>query len=375
MGILASQSANARCCVEPCCTADPQTTQKGLRAGRIGRHVASLTALIWPVVANAETLRIAVFSAPLSRDGPGLLYADLLDTTPNIAAIIGVIAEVSPDILVLTDFDTDYDQHALNAFSALLETHSAAFGFSFAPPPITGVFTGVDYDQDGRLGEPEDAQGYGRFIGNGSLVLLSKCPITVEGTINLSTSESSKGHWIVPLNCSGSTIAILMSGATPPVFDGPEDRNGLRNRAELEIWTSALDREPSLEQRPFVFALNANLDPFDGEGFNADIAAFLADPRISDPLQSSSGARDVADISHRGPAEHDTVDWPDGRPGNLRVSYVLPSAELQVIESGVFWPSTTDPLRDLIGEDGLRAGPHRLVWVDVQLQRDLNSAE
>ena len=37
--------------------------------------------------------------------------------------------------------------------------------------------TGQDLDRDGRFGEPEDAQGYGRLAGDGGLAILSKWPI------------------------------------------------------------------------------------------------------------------------------------------------------------------------------------------------------
>jgi hypothetical protein len=61
----------------------------------------------------------------------------------------------------------------------------------------------------------------------------------------------------------------------------------------------------------------------------------------------------------------DTADWPDDRPGNLRVSYVLPSRDWTVIDAGVYWPAPDSAAAAIIGPDGLAAGPHRLVWVDI----------
>lgn len=49
-------------------------------------------------------------------------------------------------------------------------------------------------------------------------------------------------------------------------------------------------------------------------------------------------------------------------PGNLRVDYVLPSIDLDVVGSGVYWPTTDDPHAYLN-----RASDHRLVWIDVRL--------
>ena len=76
------------------------------------------------VAAQADPLRIATYSPDLSRDGPGLLLRDLTRTgkqaDPQIAAVVQVIAETRPDILLLTDFDWDYDGRALSAFADLL---------------------------------------------------------------------------------------------------------------------------------------------------------------------------------------------------------------------------------------------------------------
>tara|TARA_R110002051_G_scaffold137753_2_gene210265 strand:- start:18025 stop:18384 length:360 start_codon:yes stop_codon:yes gene_type:complete len=110
---------------------------------------------------------------------------------------------------------------------------------------------------------------------------------------------------------------------------------------------------------------NANLDPFDGEGLSAAMAQFLINPAIQDPMPQSRGAAGFADAAQVGPAQNDTASWPQDGPGNLRVSYVLPSADWQVTGAGVFWPEPDDPLAALLGTDGLAAGPHHLVWVDV----------
>ena len=55
----------------------------------------------------------------------------------------------------------------------------------------------------------------------------------------------------------------------------------------------------------------------------------------------------------------DTADFSDTSPGNLRVDYVLPSADLTVCASGVVWP--TEETGPAMSSD------HRLVWIDVAL--------
>lgn len=326
-------------------------------------------------LAEAETYRIATFAAPLSRDGPGLLLRDIQKgDDPQIIAIQQIIARVSPDVLVLTDFDYDLDGVALRAFA---DSFDPPYPHSFALRPNSGLATGLDLDGNGRLGEARDAQGYGRFAGDGGMAILSRYPIEATQVIDLTETLwkdlpdatlpvsagtpfpsvaaqgilrlSSTGHWIVPISLPvGAPLSLLAFSATPPVFDGAEDMNGLRNRDELLMWDVALRGGFGPVPDQFVIAGNANLDPDKGDGFSQAMAAFLQNPRLQDPLPGQ-----------------DTANWPDDGPGKLRVSYVLPSTDWSVTGAGVFWPAPDDPARPFIGDDGQRAGPHRLVWVDV----------
>ena len=56
---------------------------------------------------------------------------------------------------------------------------------------------------------------------------------------------SSKSHWDVPVDVNGSTVHVLASHPTPPVFDGPEDRNGLRNHDEIRFWADYVTPGPA----------------------------------------------------------------------------------------------------------------------------------
>ncbi|SEW46026.1 Endonuclease/Exonuclease/phosphatase family protein [Cognatiyoonia koreensis] len=328
--------------------------------------------------AFADPIRIATFAAPLSRDGPGLLLRDLGREDAQIDAITAIISTVDPDILLLTDVDHDHDGLALTALRE-------RFGYphQFATRPNSGLMTTLDLDQNGKLGEARDAQGYGRFPGDGGMAILSRWPIgnvtdlsdllwqdmpgatlpqEWPAVVNAQQRLSSAGHWIAPVLHPEGAITLMAFSATPPVFDGPEDRNGLRNRDELLLWSHILDTE---ELENFVILGNANLDPSDGEGLRDAMAEFLADPRLQDPEPISDGGNVAANPTHVGDPALDTADWPEDGPGNLRVSYVLPDADWIVADAGVFWPAPDDPLADLLGSDGLAAGPHRLVWVDI----------
>ncbi|SFR46157.1 Endonuclease/Exonuclease/phosphatase family protein [Yoonia tamlensis] len=312
----------------------------------------------------AQTIRVATYAAPLSRAGPGLLLRDIhKGDDPQITAIAQVIRATAPDVLVLTDFDYDHDGIALAAFAQLL---GPEYVHQFAGPSNAGLPTGLDLDGDNRRGDARDAQGYGEFAGDGAIAVLSRWPLGAVtdysplrwrdlpgATLPPMTDQvaavqrlSSTSHWVVPVLLPDGPLNLFAFAATPPVFDGPEDRNGLRNRDELRLWTAVLDGGLGQVPADFVIAGNANLDPLAGDGLRDAMAAFLADQRLQDPL-----------------AEIATAAWSD-RPelGELRVSYVLPVQSWRVVDAGVQRPPPDDPSLD---DRSLGAGPHWLVWVDI----------
>lgn len=283
--------------------------------------------------------------------------------------------------------DWDGDGAALTALAERLAVDGLVYPHRLALPSNAGLASGLDLDGNGRTGEPRDAQGYGRFAGDGGMALLSRWPLgEVRDLSSLLWRDlpgarlprrddqpfpseaaqaaqrlSSDGHWIVPVEAPGGTITLLAWAATPPVFDGPEDLNGLRNADELALWSRVLDGALGPAPPDFVVLGDANLDPSDGAGLRSDLESFLADPRIQDPRPSSEGGRLAASAGHVGDPGLDTADWPEDGPGNLRVAYVLPAASLALAGSGVVWPLPDEPL----AAAAEAAGPHRLVWVDL----------
>ncbi|WP_199259203.1 endonuclease/exonuclease/phosphatase family protein [Paracoccus binzhouensis] len=328
------------------------------------------------LAAQAEPLRIATYSPDLSRDGPGLLLRDLGREDAQIAAVVAVLAETRPDILLLTDFDWDLDGRALDAFAARLAEAGLDYPHRFAARPNAGMATGLDLNADGRLGTADDAQGFGTFSGQGGMAILSRHPIgpvtddtdflwrDLPGHLMPVLPEevaavrrlSSTAHWDVVVTVAGSPLHLLAMSATPPVFDGPEDLNGRRNHDELAFWLH------HLPEAPFVLAGNLNMDPMDSEGRPEALAAIMA--HVTDPRPRSAGgaaAKGGVNAGHKGDPALDTGDWPDDKPpGNLRVDYVLPAKGLTVQDSGVFWPAD-GPLAEAV----LTASAHRLVWVDL----------
>ncbi len=353
-----------------------------------GTASVALVLLASSLPVRAESLRIATWGADLSRDGPGLLLRDILGgEDPGVEATVELLEEVRPDMLLLTEIDWDAEGAALAALAERLSDEGLDYPHRLALPTNAGLPTGLDMDGNGRTGEPRDAQGYGRFRGHGGMALLSRWPLSevidlsgllwrdlpgarlpqVDGhpfpseEAQAAQRLSSAGHWIVSAAPPGGELALLAWAATPPVFDGPEDLNGRRNADELALWTRVLDGAWGPLPPAFVLLGDAQLDPQDGEGLRESIADLLADPRLQDPRPASEGASLAGDPRQSGDPSLDTVDWPEDGPGNLRVSYVLPSRTWRVIGSGTLWPAPGDPLASLAEA----AGPHRLVWVDL----------
>jgi Endonuclease/Exonuclease/phosphatase family len=198
---------------------------------------------------------------------------------------------------------------------------------------------------------------------------------------------SSKSHWDLPIEIGDKTVHFLVSHPTPPVFDGPEDRNGRRNHDEIRFWADyiAPNRDDYIyddgSQRGglqpgamFVIAGDQNADPLDGDSVAFAVQQLLDHPRVNTSVTPrSEGAvqqaalQGGANLTHRGDPAFDTADFADTTPGNLRADYVLPSKQLRILDAGVFWPLNTDPLFRPVGVFPFPSSDHRLVWVDVHV--------
>ncbi|WP_435988254.1 endonuclease/exonuclease/phosphatase family protein [Sulfitobacter sp. SH22] len=308
-------------------------------------------------------MRIATYNTELSRDGPGLLLRDILKgDDPQITAVVQTIIESSPDVLIVQGFDYDLQGTALAAFAELIARDGPDYATRFALPPNAGLKTNLDMDGDGKTGGPRDAQGFGRFFGDGAMAILSRypvvknqvqdysallwrdlpaasLPVTKSGPFPSDAAQdiqrlSSHGHWVVPVETPTlGAVTLMTSHATPPVFDGPEDRNGLRNLDEIVFWDHFLAgafAAPPVEK--FVLLGDMNNDPDKGEGLKPAIRRLLDHPRLRDPLKGQPTA---------------TFDG----LGDMRVDYVLPSTDWRVVASGMVRTPA--------------ASRHSLIWVDL----------
>ncbi|KIT15295.1 endonuclease/exonuclease/phosphatase family protein [Jannaschia aquimarina] len=315
--------------------------------------------------AQEKTIRIATFESGLGRKGPGIMMRDVTREEDQAAAALDVIANVDADVILLGDIDWDIEGRGLGAIQDALAARGANYPYSVARKPNSGIPSGYDLDGNGRSHEARDALGYGRFTGDSGLALLSRIPlgpVSDHGAVpwdapaglvpeRVTLPVATTAQWVVPLAETGITLVTLAAGT--PVFDGPEDRNGHRNAAELALSTRLAEASPL----PILLG-RANLDPVDGDGQLEAIRALLSHPGWFDPEPRGHGG---GGAGHLGDPALDTAAW-DG-PGPLRVDYILPARGLVVMDAGVLWPPAEDPLLKTVEQ----AGAGRAVWVDIAL--------
>ena len=368
---------------------------------------------------NSQNVRIATFN--VSMDATNYIEQDqsplgneLQSNLRNgehqqIKNIAEIIQQLRPDIIILNEFDyskqsaTDV-QNFIKHYLKESQTNSKPidYPYFYNAPVNTGVDSGLDLDKDGiASGTKGDAFGFGLFPGHYGMLVLSKYPIQFEqirtfqhflwkdmpnhllATIKDENGQpyysqqaqqilrlSSKSHWDIPVKIGNRTIHLLASHPTPPVFDGPENRNGKRNHDEIRFWTDYLSgseqsayiyddnrKSGGFNGDDFVIAGDLNASPDEGDGIKSGIQGLLEHSLVNASFvpQSDGGSVNTPDTPHS--AQH-TAAWA------MRADYVLPSTSLDVTESGVFWPKQDDPLHRLI-KDRQSSSDHRLVWVDI----------
>jgi hypothetical protein len=262
---------------------------------------------------KADDVRFATFNASLNRPAAGnlvdhLSHPEVDDVFRRQARNVAeVIQRARPDVLLINEFDFDPAAADLFRDNFLEVSQNGAppvtYPYAFIAPSNTGVPTGKDLDNNGTIGGGNDAFGFGAFPGQFGMVVFSKYPIDTRGartfqhflwkdmpgnlipTPFYSPDEvdilrlSSKSHWDVPIEIDHETVHFLVAHPTPPVFDGPEDRNGRRTFDEIRFWADYISR-PSRGRyiyddkgergglRPgerFVIAGDQNSDPLDGD--------------------------------------------------------------------------------------------------------------
>lgn len=363
----------------------------------------------------ADSIRVATFNTSLYSDQAGGLIERLRNNDASARKIAAVIQHQRPDVLLLNEFDYDAEGLAADLFQdaylakAQFGQKPVTYRYRYYAPVNTGVPSGFDLNKDGKLGGGNDAFGFGNHPGQYGMLVLSHYPIEKTAVrtfqkflwkdmprplapVNADGSPwysdeawdafrlSSKSHWDVPVKTPLGMLHLLASHPTPPVFDGPEDRNGRRNHDEIRFWDEYVwDRGNQWliddlglrgglrEGERFVIAGDLNADPSDGDGIRGAIVELLENPKVlrmatprSEGAQEAALLDGGANAAQHGAAHHDTGSF-GPKVGNMRLDYVLPSVGWQVTASGVFWPKAGDT-----GHDWLDATDHRMVWVDLR---------
>ena len=330
-------------------------------------------------------------------------------TDSQIRNIAEIIQRSKADVILLNEFDYIADpargvQAFIKNYLNVSQQGAAAidYPYFYLNTSNTGQPTPFDLDKDGLAsGVKGDAYGFGYFPGHYAMVLLSRFPIDTE---NVRTFQyfrwsdmpealrpgteadgfwhsdeawadlrlSSKAHWDVPVIVGETAVHILASHPTPPVFDGPENRNGKRNHDELRFWRDYILGEKYIyddRKQPgglakgsrFVLVGDLNASALEGSANPQGIRSLLALEEVNDELvpRSLGGLENKPQNPH---APNHTAHW------GMRADYVVPSSiGLEVLDQGIFWPEATDSLYRLV-KDRRASSDHRLVWIKTQVK-------
>jgi len=334
----------------------------------------------------------------------------------QIRNIAEIIQRTNPDIILLNEFDRVDDTitnilYFINKYLGESQHNQQTINYPYfyQGSVNTGIKVNSDLNGDGNSSQlPFDTHGFGHFIGHFGMVLLSKYPIDESAIrtfqkfkwhdmpnalkpINPETNQlwytddtwktlrlSSKSHWDIPIKINGEIVHILASHPTPPVFDGPENRNGNRNHDEIRFWFDYINNKQGdyiyddnhqkgalkVNQR-FIIIGDQNASSIEGDAIltktSQGITALLSSDKIQDSLPTSLGGQKHSNGNING--IHHTAYW------GMRADYVLPSTFGFIIKkSGVFWPQQDEDTYRLI-ENRQASSDHRLVWVDVELTK------
>jgi hypothetical protein len=405
----------------------PHLSLRGLQARALGGLVALLSALTLacsggapPDDASVEpaSLRVAQFNIrEMGQEKVDEIDGEGRGANEQLVAAAEILREVRPDIVLINEIDIlqegtapldgiwqDFQDRYLDVGDAPLR-----FEHVYAAPVNTGVLSGFDLNNDGVVGTDadrgtrthgDDSFGYGIYPGQYGMVIASRYPLDAaaartfreflwadmpghvmpEGWYSEEEAAvlrlSSKTHMVVPVSLGGRTVHLMGAHPTPPGFDGEEDRNGRRNRDEVRMLVDLIEGADYLvddagvpgglpaDASFIVFGdLNASRRGDDGAG-DHPIHALLDHPRVQDTGDLTISEGGLAGRAPGPPAyfERSTT----GRATGLRIDYVLPSTDLEVVGGGVHFPWAE--VDSAGAERAWVASDHRLVWIDLEVR-------
>ncbi|TNJ16172.1 succinyl-CoA synthetase subunit alpha [Aeromonas sobria] len=205
---------------------------------------------------------------------------------------------------------------------------------------------------------------------------------------------SSKNHADVPVRVKTDkgeeVIHFLISHPTPPIFGNAARHNVKHNRAEIAFWNdyvNGLDymsddkgNKGGLKKNAkFIIAGDLNADPIAGDGDLSAIQNLHNHQLVNQAITNGS----LIPVSEGGPecltkgyCKQSNKDRPHPEritsSSGLQLDHVIPSANLNAVKSGIFWPASFEAGYHLVYDAklGIAKGvssDHRLVWVDFKL--------
>ncbi|MFT4953042.1 MAG: endonuclease/exonuclease/phosphatase family metal-dependent hydrolase, partial [Pseudoalteromonas tetraodonis] len=251
-----------------------------------------LLSLVSASYVHAESLRVATFNVSMDATNytaknekvkSDALVNALRSDHQQIKNIAEIIQRVRPDVVLLNEFDYVPKSQGIEYFKThylnVGQNDQAAIDYPYVyiAPVNTGLATEFDLDNDGKKnGVMGDAQGFGFFEGHYAMAFLSRYPIDFDNIRTLQTFKhkdlpnvkmpvdpktntnwyneeewnalrlSSKSFWDIPVKVNDKVVHMLASHPTPPVFDGDEDRNGIRNHDEIRLIADYVNNESYL---------------------------------------------------------------------------------------------------------------------------------
>lgn len=300
----------------------------------------------------------------------------------------------------------------------------------------TGLLSEFDLNRDGTIARPSDAWGYGIYHGQYAFGLLSQYPIDTDNIRTFQTFKwqdmpgetnptitnckdknkpipegmacgdkwytaeawaqkplSSKNHVdvpiLIPTNNGEKVVHLLLSHPTPPVFDTLTQNNKRLNRAEIQFWSDYVSNADYIYDdtgvkgglsldASFIVMGDLNADPESGDGLLDSIQNLIHHERVNilatDGIYApnSLGASKCVTLSD---CSDSTVLNRITSTFGLRVDYAIPSSDLNITGSGVFWPASFEDgymlMNDKrVGDRGNGkdiSSDHRLVWIEAKL--------
>jgi hypothetical protein len=200
-----------------------------------------------PVAPGCESVavRIAIVDAGLvGRDDGEITRRLSTDLDPQARAVARILQRVRPDVALLLGFDWDSDARAARRFQERYlgipqqGEPPLEYPHRLALPVNRGEPSGLDLDGDGRVGGPGDAWSWGRYPGQGGMLLLSRLPFAdpirtfrtvpsewpertpAEGAIvapdhGMAPRLSATSIWDVPIETPEGTLRVLASDTLP----------------------------------------------------------------------------------------------------------------------------------------------------------------